>query len=221
MRNNIREMRKSAVLNALLPHMRQGILSSLLLLPDRSWYLSSLAAHLNATPSSLQRELMSLARAGIITSRRDGNRVYYSANPDCAILPELTSMLSKTVGITNLLRHALSCIEREIDVAFIYGSMAANTDTVQSDVDLLVVGKVRLKELAAVLRPLELELARAVNPSLYPAEEFALKFADGNHFLNSVLRGPKYFIIGSESELAHLAERGPHKTALDQQEGGR
>jgi DNA-binding IclR family transcriptional regulator len=72
MRNNI--------LDSLFPHSRQQILSAMLLDPDRWWYLSDLAKHLHAQPSSLQRELASLTDIGLLQRQPDGNRVYYILN---------------------------------------------------------------------------------------------------------------------------------------------
>ena len=84
-------MRKNNMLDALLPRTRRKILATLLLSPERRWYLSDLAQHLKVTPSSLQRELASLAEAGIFCREADGNRVYYQANPSHPLLPDRAS----------------------------------------------------------------------------------------------------------------------------------
>src|SRR5882724_10620182 len=62
LRKYIRKMRTSPILTALFPAVRQEILAATLLSPERSWYLSELAAHLKTSPSSLQPELEALAR---------------------------------------------------------------------------------------------------------------------------------------------------------------
>jgi len=70
-------MRTSPILTALFPAVRQEILTATLLSPERSWYLSELAAHLKTSPSSLQRELEALAESGILQRRQEGRRTYY------------------------------------------------------------------------------------------------------------------------------------------------
>jgi len=72
-------MRASPILTALFPAVRQEILTATLLSPERSWYLSELAAHLKTSPSSLQRELEALAASGILQRRQEGSRTYYRA----------------------------------------------------------------------------------------------------------------------------------------------
>jgi hypothetical protein len=54
-RKYLRVMRKSLVLDALFPAIRQQILAATLLEPEKWWYLTELASHLGTSPSSLQR----------------------------------------------------------------------------------------------------------------------------------------------------------------------
>jgi len=97
-------MRKNNMLDALFPRTRQNILATLLLSPERHWYLSDLARHLNVSPSSLQQELASLAEAGILCREADGNRVYYQANPSHPLRAELQSLFAKTVRLADQVR---------------------------------------------------------------------------------------------------------------------
>jgi len=76
--------------------------------------------------------------------------------------------------------------------------------TASDYIDLLVVGEVTLEDLLARLADVERSLGRAVNPTVYSATEFKSKLASGNHFLNSVVRGEKVFLIGNEDELREV-----------------
>jgi len=49
-------------------------------------------------PSTLQRALTELVRAGFLIRTKSGNRVYYHADPECPILPEIRGIMSKCVG---------------------------------------------------------------------------------------------------------------------------
>ena len=57
-------MRNNATLDALFSNVRADVLSATLLQPEHWWFLTELAVHLRVTPSSLKRELESLALAG-------------------------------------------------------------------------------------------------------------------------------------------------------------
>src|SRR5258708_8993011 len=100
-------MRKSPILNALFPDVRQEILAATLLSPEKSWYLSELAAHLGTSPSALQRELEALAKSGILERKQDGRRTYYRAQTASPVFNELRVLFSTTAGIVALLLPAV------------------------------------------------------------------------------------------------------------------
>jgi len=195
-------MRKSSAIDALLPTVRQEVLAATLMHPNRWWYLSDLADHLKRSPSSLQREIIQLADAGILETRREANRTYYRASADCPLLPELTGLIAKTVGIADVLRRALSPFNKQTDWAFIYGSVARGDETSGSDIDLLVIGDVKLSELAQPLKAAERELARPISPTIYPHREFAAKLRSRNHFVRSLVSGEKLFLLGDSRGFA-------------------
>jgi predicted nucleotidyltransferase len=91
-----------------------------------------------------------------------------------------------------------------ISLAFIYGSMARQEEKAESDIDLLIVGKVALEDVLTCVSDLEPSLGRAVNPTVYSLAEFKTKLKSGNHFLNSVVRREKIFLIGDEGELRRV-----------------
>src|ERR1700726_3856222 len=100
-------MRTSRPLDALFPKTRQGILAAALVQPEKAWYASELARRLGVPSSSLQRELQSLAAAGILKSYRQGRMVYYQANSDSPIFADLRGLLLKTAGLVEVLADAL------------------------------------------------------------------------------------------------------------------
>jgi hypothetical protein len=79
-----------------------------------------------------------------------------------------------------------------------------------SDLDVMVIGKIEFAEIVVALTPVQETLAREINPSVYPPEEFRSKLAGGHHFLKTVSSAPKIFLIGNENELEELAQRKNH-----------
>jgi predicted nucleotidyltransferase len=202
-------MRKKRPLDALFPRTRQVVLTTTLLHPDQWWYLSDLAKHLEVRPSSLQRELAALVSAEILRQRRDGNRVYFQANPDCPFLPELQGLLVKTAGMVDVLLETLAPCAKRIDWAFVYGSVARAEELAASDVDLMIIGNLGLADLSPALRRAEKRLGREVNPTLYTREEFDTKQRARDHFLTSVLDEARLFILGDSHELAAATAKSP------------
>lgn len=202
-------MRKKHPLDYIFPKTRQALLAAVLPDPERSWYVSDLARHLRVRPSSLQREIAGLVDAGILRRNKQGNRVYIQADPECPFFGELRSLVLKTVGLRDVLQRLLRPFSAEISVAFIYGSIARGEDTSASDIDLMVIGRLGLSDLAVPLRKAEAALGRPVNPSVFAPAEIAKKLAAGHHFVTSVLAADKLFILRGPHELAEITGEQP------------
>jgi DNA-binding transcriptional ArsR family regulator len=178
------------------------MLAATLLHPDRWWYLSDLARHLGVRPSSLQRELATLASADILRQRREGKRVYFRANPDCPFLADLQGLLLKTAGLVDVLREALGPVTGQIAWAFVHGALARGEALATSPVDLLIIGEVARADLAPALSQAERSLDRPVQPTVYTPAEFAAALAAGHAVWRNVLDGAKLFVFGNPEELA-------------------
>ncbi len=202
-------MERAATLNAIFPLTRAGILSSVLLEPERWWFLSELARHLRVRPSSLQRELDSLVDAGILARRVDGRRVYFKADSGSPIFKDLRGLVEKTAGIVPALSSALGTFGHRIEVAILYGSLARGEGRSTSDVDVLIVGSVKQIDLVPVLRQLEDRFSREVNATLYSPQEFRTRLAAGDHFLSSVMKGRTILLKGSLKDLIDELDKAP------------
>src|SRR5208282_2163678 len=137
-------MRTGSSIDALFPRTRQAILAATFGEPRRWWYMRELARHLRLTPSSLQRELASLVRGGILVQKREGKHVYFQAAVDSPIFEELQGLILKTAGLADVVREELKPVADRIQWAFIYGSVARSEEHPASDVDLMIIGHVGL-----------------------------------------------------------------------------
>jgi predicted nucleotidyltransferase len=184
---------------------RGSILGLLYGHPDQSFYYRQITRQLTAVSvGTVQRELEILSQLGLIDRSALGNQVFYQANRKHPVFTELRALLKKTVGAFQLLRSALAPLGRHISLAFVYGSMARQEEKGDSDIDLMIIGRVTLERVLERLAEVEGSLGRPINPTIYFPAEFKTKLASGNHFLNSVVRGEKVLLIGDENELRKL-----------------
>ncbi len=186
---------------------RREVLALLLGRPDERFYLREILRAIGGGSGAVQRELKQLVEAGLVERQSEGRQVYFSANQRSAIFPELQAIIQKTAGAADALRAGLAPLVRaeHVTVAFVYGSVAAGSQTAASDLDFLIVGDATLADVIPAIRAIERQLGRAVNPSLYPVKEFRKKVKAGAPFLKRVLAGPKIFIVGDARELERLA----------------
>lgn len=151
---------------------------------------------------TVSQELKKLEDRDLLSARRDGNRLYYSANRAHPLYSDIRNLVMKTIGLADILRQALAV--EEIPVAFVFGSVARGDEGGESDVDLMVVGDVGLKELSRLLVGVSERIGREVNPHVMDAVELRRRRASGDQFLLRVLESAKLFVVGDEDELARL-----------------
>lgn len=149
---------------------------------------------------TIQTEMKKLHKLDLVIKRRDGNRLYYSANKGHLIFPEIQALVVKTVGLLDVLKEALAG-EKTIDVALVFGSLAGGSEKSGSDIDLMVIGDIGLRALTRLLQGLTEKLGREINPYILTPQEFRTRKTENEHFLTQVLKGSKLFVIGDENDL--------------------
>lgn len=200
--------------SALFTDSQARLFSWLFSQPERSYHLSELRRLTQLGSASLQRELKRLTEAGLVRAKTVGNQRRFQANPESPVFSELVSLTRKTLGIVPLLRQALQALEPNLRLALIYGSVAKQTDTAQSDVDLLLVGdQLRLSDVLPLLLPLESQLGRKINPNCYSQMEYSRRLGDADSFINRILSQPTLPLIGESLGPASAGQSGTDRTA--------
>ena len=133
---------------------------------------------------------------------RVGNLRRFQANPQSPVFNELIALTRKTISLEPLLREALLPLLPRLQAAWIYGSVAKQTDTSQSDIDIMLIGEhLLLSDILERLLPLEAQLGRKINPTCYTPADFARRRAEPDSFVNRVLLQPILPLIGEPDEL--------------------
>jgi DNA-binding transcriptional ArsR family regulator len=169
---------------------------------DREFHVRAIERGCGASFGSTRQELKKLSRLDLVKSRRDGNRLYFRANREHPIYPEIVGLVTKTVGTIAVLREALT--DKTIKIAFMFGSAADGSEKAGSDLDLVVIGDIGMRRLSALLSGYEERIGRDINPHVYHADEFARRVKKREHFVARLLSSPKVFIVGTEDELAGM-----------------
>ncbi|MBA2491282.1 MAG: nucleotidyltransferase domain-containing protein [Gammaproteobacteria bacterium] len=196
---------------------RRQVLALLLLHPDESFHLREIARITNTQPGTLRRELALLADAGVIKREKIGNQAHYQANPACPIYEDLRGILRRTAGVADVLKGALQPLSEKIVAAFVYGSVARGDERAGSDLDLMVIGEVKLVELVEALTKAAETLRREINPNVYSRREFRTRLTAGEPFLRRVMDDKKILFIGAEDDLRQLASNRKAQTTHTRQ----
>ncbi len=180
--------------------LRVELLSLFFSWPGEAFYFGDIVKRTGEDRGNISRELRALESIGLLTDRKEGNLKYYSLNRNFLLYDELRSIILKTRGIVGTLKETLSKA-RGIDYAFVYGSIAAGTDTAKSDIDLLFLGEIPLETLLRLLKGAERSLGRQINPSLYGLKDYKRRMKKEDPFIVNVMNEPKLMLIGEEDDL--------------------
>ena len=184
----------------LLGKNRAALLAALLLRPEQKLHVRELARLTGASPGSMHRELKVLTELGLLTREEIGRQVFYAADRACPVLDELAGLLRKTVGLVDVVRHALQPFSERIVAVFVYGSMASGTETSHSDVDVMILGDLAFSDAVNALAPTENLLRREVNATVMKVTEFAIRRKAKDGFVTAVLKAPRLWVMGDEDE---------------------
>lgn len=188
--------------DALFTKTQQRVLGLLFGKPDARFYTNEILRRVGMGRGTVLRELDKLVQVGILVQTREGNQNYYQANTDSPIYPELLGIVRKTFGVVEVLRRALLPLDNRLVLAFVYGSLAKGTDDKSSDIDLMLVGEdLSYSDIMDSLLPLEPELMRPINPTIYSRGEFDKKREQGSSFITRVMEQPKFWLKGSDDDI--------------------
>jgi len=191
----------ASLADALFSKTQQRVLGVLFGRPDQSFFANEIVRLAGGGFGAVHRELAVLEAAGLVTASRIGNQKHYQANRRAPIFEELRGIVTKTVGVADVLREALAPLEPRIRAAFVYGSIAKGTDTANSDIDLMVVGdKVEYADIFKRVSDAERRLGRKINPSVLTPAGLAKQRGEDS-FHSRVLQQAKIFVMGSEDDL--------------------
>jgi predicted nucleotidyltransferase len=193
---------RTGLAGALFSKVQLSVLGLLIGQPDRAFSISEIIRLAGSGSGAVQRELERLTAARIVTTSPAGNRKLYQANRQSPIFAELHGLVLKTVGLIEPLKKALRPYQPNIDVAFVYGSVAKGTDNAKSDIDLMIIGKdIAYSDIFAALQGAEKSLRRLIHPNLMTVGDWRQRRASKSAFVTKIAEQPKMFVVGTDNEL--------------------
>jgi predicted nucleotidyltransferase len=171
--------------------------------PERRFYQKELVMTSGSSLYLVQRELKRLEAAGLISRTPRGRQVEYVANTVHPAFAGLRDALLNTIAMADRLRSVFQSLEGA-RLVFIFGSIARGDEDPDSDIDLLVIGDLGLREVATRVVPAFRDAGREPNIVVLTEAEMSERLRVGDSFLATVLGEPKIWIIGDEGELAEL-----------------
>jgi DNA-binding transcriptional ArsR family regulator len=154
--------------------------------------------------STIRQELVKLLRLDLVIDRKDSNRLYYRANKSNPLYPDIRNLVIKTIGLVDVIRDALQ--DKRIQIAFVFGSLSNGKETAVSDVDMIIIGKLGMRAVSALLSGAADKIGREINAHVMTGDELRKRYGVKEHFIISVMKSPKLFVVGTEDDLKAMAK---------------
>lgn len=170
---------------------------------DEELHMREIERQSGAAIGTVQTELKKLLRLDLVKKRRSGNRLYFRANEAHLLYRDINSLVLKTRGLVDILKQAF---REQVSVkwAFVFGSIARNEERSDSDLDLMIIGALGLREASRLISGLADQIGREINPHVMSLTEFKRRKENQDHFLTRVLAEPKIFFIGDPHEFEEM-----------------
>ena len=137
--------------------------------PMTKSYLRELAKEFNVSTNSVREELNQLTKTNLLKSERNGRQVYYTANQEHPLFPELKSMVSKVMGVDQVIDGIVNRLG-DLELAFLIDDYAEGKDT--GIIDLLLVGDIDQYHLNDLSRKTERYIKRKIRSIVLSREEY-------------------------------------------------
>ncbi len=147
-------------------------------------YLRELAKEFDLSTNAVREELNQLTKTNLLKSQKNGRNVYYAANPDHPLFPELKSMVSKVMGMDQVIDGIVSRLG-DLERAYLIGDYAEGKDT--GIIDLLLVGNIDQHQLTDLSNKTERYMNRKIRVLILKTKEFG-------RLLPQLSRKPKILI---------------------------
>jgi energy-converting hydrogenase A subunit M len=148
---------------------RIKLLTRLFFNPEIRSYLRELAKEFNVSTNSVREELNQLRKTRLLKSQKDGRQVFYMANVNHPLFPELKSMVSKVMGIDQVIDSIINRIG-DLEQAYLMGDYAEGKDT--GIIDLLLVGDIDQYHLNDLSRKTERYIKRKIRSLVLSRKEY-------------------------------------------------
>jgi predicted transcriptional regulator len=137
--------------------------------PQAKSYLRELAKEFNVSTNSVREELNQLTKTELLKAKKSGRQIHYRANQEHPLFPELKSMVSKVMGIDQVIDSIVRRLGH-LEQAYLMDDYAQGKDT--GIIDLMLVGDIDPYHLNDLSRKTERYIKRKIRSLVLTRNEY-------------------------------------------------
>ncbi len=194
-------MKPSSTLKRLIiSATRQKLIGIFFTDPGGLYYVRQLVRLTGEEINSVRRELNNLRSAGLISSEKRGNRLYYWVNADSPLFHDLIVLAHKTTGLAKHITEAKNQLGKVKLMAYSH-QFALNQDGSPNDIDMVLIGKIGLKTLQNLVKKEEDRRNREINYMVMDKSEFQLRKSKRDPFIVDFFLNCPLIILGNPKNI--------------------
>lgn len=183
--------------------VRLKILKLLLLNPDQSYHVRAIVRAVGAEINAVRRELDNLISINLLRKRQSSNKLFYTVDPTHIFYSDLLSLLAKEEGLGGKLVKRLKELG-EIKFMMMAKAFLRGRTSSALDVDLFVVGDVRIDTLEKIIKEYQHDANVEINYSVMTDEEFRHRKRANDHFVAKILTQSRTMLVGDEEKFSSV-----------------
>ena len=148
---------------------RIKLLMRLFFNPQARSYLRELSKEFDVSTNAVREELNQLTKTDLLKAKKNGRQVFYQANTEHALFPELKSMVGKVMGIDQVIDGIVNRLG-DLERAYLIDDYAEGKDT--GIIDILLVGDIDQHHLNDLSRKTERYIKRKIRSLVLNRDEF-------------------------------------------------
>ena len=137
--------------------------------PSTRSYLRELAKEFDVSTNAVREELNQLKKTRLLKTQKSGRQIFYMANTAHSLFPELKSMVSKVMGIDQVIDGIVNRLG-DLERAYLIGDYAEGKDS--GIIDLVLVGNIDRYHLDDLTRKTERYIKRNIRSLVVSRSEY-------------------------------------------------
>jgi hypothetical protein len=168
---------------------RVKLLMRFFLNPQARSYLRELANEFKVSTNAVREELNQMTQTHLLKAEKNGRNVFYSANTQHALFPELRSMVLKVMGVDQVIDGILTRLG-DLKYAYLIDDYAQGKDS--GVIDLLLVGNLNNYHLFDLITKTQKYINRKIRHLVLSENEY-------NNFQSNLIAKPHLLIWSADN----------------------
>jgi hypothetical protein len=190
---------KNMLQELLVSEVRLKILKLFVLNPEKSYHVRAVVRAVGAEINAVRRELENLTNINLLRRRQSSNKIFYTVDTAHMFYGDLLGLLAKEEGLgADILKNIRNLGDMQFAViskGFLRGRAASPLD-----VDLFIVGNVKMEVLEGLLKIHQDKVGREINYSVMTDDEFRHRKRSNDQFVVRFLTQSHTMLIGDEEK---------------------